>query len=328
MFFGSRQMDNRVMVMTEAQHVPVLLQEVLQFLSPAPARSYIDCTAGAGGHSRALLAASEPDGRLLAIDTDAGAVNRVRAALHASGERVTVVQGNFRNLLGIATSAGWRQADGILLDLGFSSIQLESEGRGLSFQRDEPLDMRLDPNEVVPTAADLLHDLPEEDIAELLYRYGDEPASRRIARAIVRERGEKPIVRTSELRALIHRVVGGRYGQRIDPATRSFQALRISVNRELDALEAVLPQALDLLVNGGRLAVISFHSLEDRIVKQYFARESHHCICPPALPVCQCGHIARVRLLTRTPVVATEAETMRNPRARSAKLRAVEKIAA
>jgi 16S rRNA (cytosine1402-N4)-methyltransferase len=215
-----------------------------------------------------------------------------------------------------------------LLDLGFSSLQLAGPGRGFSFQRDEPLDMRLDTTAAGPTAADLIAGGAESALAELLFQYGEEPAARRIAREIVRQRQIAPVRTTGQLHDLVWRAVGGRHGAAIDPATRTFQALRIAVNDELGQLDRALPQAINLLKPGGRLAVIAFHSLEDRIVKHHFARAASGCICPPGLPECRCGHRPEVRLLWRKPRVPTGREVAQNPRARSAKLRAVERLTA
>lgn len=316
------------MQQTTHGHVPVLADPVIRFLAPRDGGRYVDATAGAGGHGELLLERSSPSGMLLALDTDPTAVERVRRRLARFGSRVTVVHANFRDVLRVARDAGWETVEGLLLDLGFSSVQLETGGRGISFNRDEPLDMRLDPTEPVPTAADLLASLSESELADLLFLYGEEPAARRIARRVVAERATQLVRTTAELRALVHVACGGRRDRRIDPATRTFQALRIAVNQEIDALYAVLPQAVTLLAPGGRLAVISFHSLEDRVVKQFFAREAAGCLCPPEVPVCRCGHVASVRPLTRTPVTADDEELAVNPRARSAKLRVAERLVA
>lgn len=298
-------------------HIPVLLQAVLSFLQVRPGGVYIDGTVGGGGHAAAILDASAPDGRLLGIDRDPTALEVARKRLAPYGARVTLRHGSFAEL---AHFAEFAPADGVLLDLGLSSLQLADPTRGFSFSQDGPLDMRFDPTGGGPTAADLVNTLSLKELTDILYRYGEERQARRIAAAIVAAR---PIHRTSELAALIERTVGRR--GHIHPATRTFQALRIAVNRELEALEAALPQALDLLRPGGRLVVISFHSLEDRIVKQFLHRESRDCICPPEVPVCVCGHRARVRVLTPKPVRPDNAEVTANPRARSARLRAAEK---
>ncbi len=299
-------------------HVPVLLQTVVSLLQVRPGGVYIDGTVGGGGHAAAILAASVPDGRLLGLDRDPAALDVARERLAPWGDRAVLRRGSFADLLRLAE--GFIPADGVLLDLGLSSLQLADPARGFSFSQDGPLDMRFDPSEG-PTAADLVNTLSVRELTDLLYRYGEEKQARRIAEAIVAAR---PIHRTAELASLIEQTVGRR--ERIHPATRTFQALRIAVNRELEALEVALPQALELLRPGGRLVVISFHSLEDRIVKQFLHREARDCICPPEIPVCVCGHRAQVRVLTPKPVRPDAAEVAANPRARSARLRAAEKI--
>lgn len=308
--------------LTPSQHVPVLLEAVLAYLQPHPGGTYIDATVGGGGHAEAILEASAPDGRLLGMDTDPDALRRAQRRLHRFGHRVVLVRGNFGNLAAIARRRGFEPADGILMDLGVSADQLADPKRGFSFQLEGPLDMRMDPS-LPRTAADLVNGLAEEELARVIRTYGEERFARRIARAIVRSR---PVRTTKELADIIERVVPRRPGQRLHPATRTFQALRIAVNDELGALERALPQALEILRPGGRLVVISFHSLEDRIVKQFFHREARDCICPPRQPICVCGHKARVRILTRKPVTPSPEEVARNPRSRSARLRAVEKL--
>jgi 16S rRNA (cytosine1402-N4)-methyltransferase len=298
-------------------HQPVLAQEVLALLAPKPGGCYIDGTAGGGGHSWALLAAG---GQVLSLDADPLAVARVRQRLHPFAERSLVLQGNFRTLTAAAQQVGFDPVDGILLDLGLSSDQLELEARGFALMTDGPLDMRFDPAQEL-SAADLVNTLPEGELADLIYTYGEERLSRRIARAMVQAR---PLHSTGQLARVIERAVGRR--GRIHPATRTFQALRIAVNDELGALHAVLPQAMALLRPGGRLAVISFHSLEDRIVKQFMQREAQDCLCPPELLHCQCGHRATLRVLTRKPVGPSAEEIAANPRSRSAKLRAAERL--
>lgn len=306
--------------MTEAEHVPVLVDEVIEGLAIKPWGWYVDCTVGLGGHSLAILEASSPDGQLLGLDADGESLEQARVLLSRFGNRVHLVQTNFRNLERVARQHGVAEAQGILMDLGLSSWQLARAGRGFSFQEEAFADMRFDPTEG-PSAAELVNSLAEADLADLLWTLGEEPKSRRIARALVRAR---PLRTSREIGEVVERAVGRR--GRIHPATRTFQALRIAVNRELKALEETLPQALDLLAQGGRLAVISFHSLEDRIVKQFFKRESQDCICPPEAPGCTCQHRASVRLVTRRPIVSSEEEITRNPRARSAKLRIAEKL--
>lgn len=305
----------------EGEHVPVLLQEVLAALQPAPGKSYIDLTVGAAGHARGILESSSPSGRLLAIDADAEAVRYARSTLSIHGERAIVRQGFFDELSELAAENGFTAVDGILADLGLSSRQLGAAERGFSFQLEGPLDMRLNPAAQATTAADLVNDLPEDELASIIYRYGEERRSRAIARAIVRRR---PLCTTRELADLVARVV--RQRGRIHPATRVFMALRIAVNDELGTLERMLPQAVALLAPGGRLAIIAFHSLEDRIVKEFFRREASGCICPVEAPVCTCGHQPRLKILTRRPVEPSAEEMERNPRSRSARLRVAERL--
>lgn len=303
------------------EHIPVLRTEIIDGLQVQPGKQYIDGTLGAGGHARAILERSAPDGRLLGLDADPEAVEFARAALHAFAGRVVVVTGNFRRMRDIATAHGFEAVDGVLLDLGISSRQLARAGRGFSFDRSGPLDMRMDPTRG-ERAASLVNELPEADLANVLWRYGEERQSRRIARAIVAAR---PVETTGDLAEIIARTIGRR--EKIHPATRTFQALRIAVNDELGALAEVLPQARDLLRPEGRLAVIAFHSLEDRLVKQFFQLESQDCICPPEAPVCVCGHSATLRVMTRKPLRPAAEEAARNPRSRSARLRIAARLA-
>ncbi|MEN9936252.1 MAG: hypothetical protein RLZZ387_2831 [Chloroflexota bacterium] len=290
------------------QHVPVLPAEVLSGLAPRPGGRYIDGTLGGGGHAEAVLEASAPDGRLLGLDVDPAALAAAGARLARYGERFTAARGNFREMTDLAREHGFAQADGILLDLGVSSHQLDTPERGFSFQGDAPLDMRLDPQGDT-TAADLVNELPEEELADVIYQYGEERGSRRIARLIGEARRKGRIETTGELAAIVSRALGGRHGK-IHPATRTFQALRIAANRELENLELVLPQAVELLAEGGRLAVISFHSLEDRIVKLFFRAQAE---------------AGALRIITKKPLEASDDEARANPRSRSAKLRVAEK---
>lgn len=303
------------------QHEPVLLAEVLDLLAPRSGGRYIDATLGLGGHAEAILSASSPDGRLMGIDCDELALREAARRLAAAQDRLELVLGDFGDMAQLAQGRGWSGVDGILMDLGVSSPQLDDPTRGFSFQQDGPLDMRMSRSGEL-TAAEIVNQWPEEEISRILWEYGEERYARRIARAICQDR---PFARTSELAEMVARVVGGRR-ERIHPATRTFQALRIAVNDELGALERALPQALDLLAIGGRLVVISFHSLEDRIVKQFVRREASDCICPPRLPVCVCGHSAQLRPLTKKPITASQEEVARNSRSRSAKLRAAVRI--
>jgi len=283
----------------------------------------VDATVGAGGHAWGLLQSSAPDGRLLGLDIDPQALDLARQRLEPFGERAILVRASYVSLGKLLDQMGWREVNGIVIDLGMSSMQVDTPERGFSFLVDAPLDMRFDPDNPV-SAADLVNNLPESELADLIYRYGEEKRSRQVARAIVVAR---PLESTLELAKVVSKAVSsGKGRQDIHPATRTFQALRIAVNHELEAVEAVLPQAVDALAAGGRLAVISFHSLEDRIVKHYFRQESRDCICPPRQPVCTCGHHASLREITRRPIMPGPAEIESNPRARSARLRVAEKL--
>jgi len=301
--------------MAAEEHVPVLYRDVLTGLQVRPGGRYIDATVGAGGHATGILEASTPGGRLLGLDADPEAVTFARRILKRFGDRAVVAAGNFRALRGVAVAHGFEEVDGVLMDLGLSSRQLAAAERGFSFDRDGPLDMRLDPNQE-QMAAEFVNDLSETELADLLWRYGEERHSRRIARAIVAAR---PVMTTGQLAELVVNKVGRR--EKIHPATRVFQALRIAVNDELGALAEALPQARDLIRPGGRLAVIAFHSLEDRLVKQFYQQEAQDCICPPDMPVCVCGHRATLGIVTRKPIQPSDEEVSRNPRSRSAKLR-------
>jgi 16S rRNA (cytosine1402-N4)-methyltransferase len=300
-------------------HIPVLLEAVLSLLPPA--ERMIDGTLGAGGHTQALLDAGA--GNVLGLDVDPAALEIAYLRLAAYGDRARIVHASYADMMAVASSLGWTSVGGILLDLGVSSMHLDMPERGFAFLRDGPLDMRFDPSGQRPTAAELVNTLDEDELAGLFFRYGEEPRGRKLARAVVSGR---PYETTVQLAAAIERAAPRRPGDKIHPATRVFQALRIAVNDELRIIERALPPAIDLLEPGGRLAVISFHSLEDRLVKQAFKLASTDCICPPKTPVCICGHRASVRLVTRKPVVASDAEIAHNPRSRSAKLRVVEKL--
>ncbi len=307
-------------------HLPVLLEETVARLVTAPGGWYVDGTVGAGGHAAALLAAAGLDAHLLALDRDAAALDLARAALAPFGGRAVLERANFAELAAVAERHGLREVRGVLLDLGVSSMQLDRAERGFSFQQEAPLDMRMDERQD-RTAAGLLRELPEEELAEVLRRFGEEPLARRIAQAVARARarGELPAT-TTELAELVSRAKGGRRG-RTHPATQTFQALRIAVNGELAALEQALPAALDLLAPGGRLAVISFHSLEDRMVKRFMADHEGRMESLAKGGSRWSGQLPRARRVTRKAVVATEEEIARNPRARSAKLRVLERMA-
>jgi 16S rRNA (cytosine1402-N4)-methyltransferase len=302
-------------------HRPVLYQQIILALHPESPGRYVDATVGAGGHAAGILETASPEGRLLGLDVDPQALALASRRLAIFGERAVLQRASYITLRSQLDQLGWKQVNGILLDLGISSMQVDTPERGFSFQTDAPLDMRFDPNGPV-TAADLVNQLAENELADLVWRYGEDPHSRRVARAIVQSR---PLTTTRQLADAVARGHGGKR-ERTHPATRTFQALRIAVNQELQAIETVLPQAVAALAPDGILAVISFHSLEDRLVKQFFRRESRDCICPPERPVCTCGHTAVIREVNRHPIEADEEEIQSNPRARSAKLRVAAKL--
>lgn len=313
--------------MTEpSAHVPVLYQAVLSGLQPKPGQHYIDGTVGAGGHAFGLLTATAPGGRLLGLDRDPAALALASQRLAPFGARARLVQASYLQLAPLATQMGpgFLPVDGVLLDLGLSSLQLDNPERGFAFLHAGPLDMRFDPAAEV-SAAEIVNTWPADELADIIYRYGEEPASRRIARAIAAAR---PIRTTVELAEVVERALGGRRGHRVHPATRTFQALRIAVNDELAAVEAVLPIAAGLIRPGGRLAVISFHSLEDRLVKNFMRWEARggepgHSAPGPAP---EASFTPSLKEITRKPVVAAADEVAANPRARSAKLRIAEKL--
>jgi len=311
-------------------HLPVLVEEVMSMLAPAPGSLQIDATVGGGGHTERILEATNPDGRLLGLDADGAAIARVDGRLRPRfGDRLVLRRANFRELRAVAPDAGFATVDGLLFDLGLSSFQLADAERGFGFRTGGPLDMRFDTNRGVP-AAELLATLDRTELSALFKRYGEEPQANRIANAIVAARSTAPVSTAEELAAIVERVAPGnpRTRRRIHPATRVFQALRIAVNEELDALQDGLAAAVDLLRPGGRLVVLSYHSLEDRIVKRFIAAERRGCVCPPELPVCVCGRNPRLRLVTRPSLTPSATEIAANPRARSARLRAAERLAA
>jgi 16S rRNA (cytosine1402-N4)-methyltransferase len=291
-------------------HEPVMVPEVVSLLEPSRGGLFVDCTVGMGGHARALLDGGAA--RIVALDRDPAALALAREALASYGERVTLVHADYRELAQVLDAHGISTVDGALADLGVSSMQLDAEGRGFSFRRDEPLDMRMDQTQG-PTAAELIRTVDEEELADVIFQFGEERYSRRIARAIAAARREAAIATTGQLAAIVRRAIPRREYQRIDPATRTFQALRIWVNRELDGLDAFLADAARRLREGARLAVITFHSLEDRIVKHAFRALERGA--------------QTVRILTKRPLLPSEAEVARNPRSRSAKLRAIERLA-
>jgi len=310
-------------------HLPVMPAEVLETLAPAAGSLQIDATVGGGGHTERILEAASPDGRVLGLDADDLAIERVGIRLARFGERLVLRQANFRELAAVAPEAGFGAVDGALFDLGLSSFQLADRDRGFGFRAGGPLDMRFDTERGVP-AAELVNTLSADALAALFRKYGEEPSAWKLAKAIVAARASAPIETAEGLAKVIEDVSpeNPRVRRRIHPATRVFQALRIAVNEELDALEEGLAAAVDLLRPGGRIVVLSYHSLEDRIVKRFLAAERRGCTCPPEAPVCVCGKAPRLRLVTRPSLTPTEAEITANPRARSARLRAAERLAA
>jgi len=304
-----------------ASHQPVLYKEIIHALQPKRGGRYVDCTLGAGGHARGILEACAPDGLLLGLDVDPQALALAREILAPYEQRIRLVQASYITLADQLKAANWNAADGIVLDLGASSMQFDSPSRGFSFLHDGPLDMRFD-SLATQSAADLVNTLDERGLADIIFRYGEDRNARKIARAIV---GSRPLHTTRELVAVIEKVAPRR-GERVHPATRTFQALRIAVNDELTAVEKVLPQAVAALRPRGRFAVISFHSLEDRIVKDYFREQSKDIVNPPYEKIYEVERKATLKLVTKKPITPTEEEVERNPRARSAKLRVVEKL--
>jgi 16S rRNA (cytosine1402-N4)-methyltransferase len=302
-----------------SSHTPVLLLETLKSLAVQPGGRYIDCTLGGAGHSAAILEHASPGGQLLGIDADPAAIEKAREKLNRYQNAILLVNDNFINLQSICIKYDFFPVHGILFDLGLSSLQLEG-GRGFSFQHDDPLDMRFNPGQKV-TAADIVNTSPEERLSNIIRTYGEEAHSRKIAREIVKAR---PVATTRQLSQIIEKAVGRR--GKLHPATQTFQALRIAVNHELENLESALKQAVELLGYEGRLVVISYHSLEDRIVKQFLQRESRGCICPPGTPACICGHSPSLKLINKKVITPSATEIGHNPRSRSARLRAAERL--
>ena len=302
-------------------HQPVLYKQIIDYLKPASPGRYVDGTLGAGGHAAGILEACSPDGRLLGLDVDKTAIEIATQRISAYGSRTIIRHGSYANLARHLEAIGWECISGMVLDLGVSSMQLDNAARGFSFLKEAPLDMRFD-NTKEMTAAQLIDRISQKELADILWNYGEEPRAKQIAAAIIKNR---PIQTTTELAALVLNSYKGKRGKS-HPATRTFQALRIAVNGELDGLAQGLEQAVAALCISGRLAVISFHSLEDRIVKHYFQRESRDCICPPEQVICTCGHKASVKVITKRAIPPSKEEIAQNPRARSAKLRVVEKI--
>jgi 16S rRNA (cytosine1402-N4)-methyltransferase len=302
-------------------HTPVLAAEVVDGLIIGPGKRYVDCTLGGGGHAMAILTKCQPSCELLGIDADPEAIRIAQHNLYDYFESTVIINDNFYNLNNICKETNFLPVDGILFDLGLSSLQLSTAERGFSFQHSGPLDMRFNPDEQL-TAADIVNKLPEAKLAQLIYIYGEEPLANRIAKNIVVNR---PVTDTADLASIVISVAGEQHGK-IHPATRTFQALRIAVNRELDHLTSALEQSLSCLAHGGRLAVISYHSLEDRIVKNFMLRETRSCICPANLPECRCHHTPQLELVNKHPIIPADQEIDSNPRSRSAKLRIAQKL--
>ena len=307
-------------------HDPVLSREAVERLCVRSGSVYVDATAGEGGHSLALLQASAPSGRVLGIDRDPLSLARARKRLELFGNRFIPAEGNYADIYPIAQRSKYTSVNGILLDLGLSSWQLESSGAGFSFQRNEPLDMRFDRGGSLPTASDLINFTSEDELIKILFNFGEEPKARAIAKSIVLSRSKFPIETTAQLLNILKAIPGLGRGRRTHPATRTFQAFRIAVNEELTNLYKGIIGAITLLESGGRLAIISYHSLEDRLVKQTFSTESTDCICDKTLPVCICGHQAVIRIINRRIITPTSTEVRSNPRSRSARMRVIEKI--
>ena len=305
----------------EIQHNPVMVPEILKYLDVVSGGRYIDCTLGEGGHSKSILDASNPGGEVLGIDADHEAIEVSKSRLEKYQDRAIFVNDNFRNLRKIAMRRNFIPAHGILLDLGVSSLQLNIETRGFSFMRKSPLDMRFSFNQKL-TADQVVNTFQENEIADILYHFGDERRARKIAKIIVENR---PIKHSNELAEIIKKKI---YisNHKINPATKTFQALRIYINEELSALSEVLEQSLEIIGIGGRLAVISYHSIEDRIVKNYFRRESKYCICLPNVIKCECNHEPKLKIITKKPISPSSNEITINRRSRSAKLRVIERI--
>ena len=309
------------LTMTIPTHKPVLLGKAVEALQAQPGKHYVDCTLGAGGHASAILEKILPDGKFLGIDADPEAINIANIRLANYTGSTIMVNDNFANLEAICKENNFLPVHGILFDLGLSSTQLNISERGFSFQNDGPLDMRLSPTQGL-NAADLVNNLPEDKLSQIIKTYGEERYSKLIARHIIKDR---PISSTLQLASVVEKAIGSRRGK-IHPATRTFMALRIAVNRELENLAKALKQSVNCLDDRGRLVVISYHSLEDRMVKQFMIRESKGCICPPAIPICQCGHIPSLKIISKKAITPSSTEIKLNPRSRSAKLRVAERL--
>ena len=298
-----------------------MVPEILKYLEVSSGGRYIDCTLGEGGHTKSLLEASNPGGEVLGIDADHEAIEVSKNRLEEYGERFIYENSNFKNIKKIAMKSKFVPCHGILFDLGVSSLQLDKESRGFSFRRKAPLDMRFSINQTL-TAQDVLNTFSESEISDILYQYGEERQSRKIAKLIIENR---PLSNADELSDLIKKNIR-QTNYKINPSTKTFQALRIYINEELNSLSQALEQSLEILGVGGRMAVISYHSLEDRIVKNFFKKESKYCICPPNIPKCDCEHFPKLKIVTKKPVSPSQSEIDANKRSRSAKLRVVERI--
>lgn len=307
----------------KSKHLPVMLKEVLKYLNPKSGNIILDATLGMGGHSKEL-AKKVRNGKVIALEQDELSLRETQENFNGTRDSMIFVCENFRNLGKVLRGLEYDKVDGILFDLGISSWQLEHKDRGFSFSDEGPLDMRMS-RETGMTAEDIVNSYSQEDLAKIIKEFGEEKNAKRIANAIVREREKRPILTTKDLAGLIENITKASR-RKIHPATQTFQALRIAVNHELESLNIALSQAIDHLKPGGRVAVISFHSLEDRIVKETFKRFSLKCICPPDFPKCVCGEQAIVKVITKKPIVPTKTEIKNNPRARSAKLRVAEKL--
>jgi len=307
------------------EHKSVLLNEVLEYLEPQPNQNFIDCTLGGGGHAKEILDRTSPQGQLLGIDLDPAAIKAAKTNLKQDKDRIILINDNYQNLKQILYDTGFNKISGILLDLGLSSYEIQDSKRGFSFKGSDFLDMRF--GSQGQTAADVLNNYSKKELATVFKEYGEERYYNQIADAIIKQRKKEPIKQTDQLVKIVESVYQNKAKPtKIHLATKVFQALRIEVNDELNNLKKILPIALDALETGGRLVIISFHSLEDRIVKEYFKQEGKDCLCPPEIPECRCGHQARLKILTRKVIMPTQREVSQNLRSRSAKLRAAIKI--
>ncbi|MBI5077675.1 16S rRNA (cytosine(1402)-N(4))-methyltransferase RsmH [Candidatus Falkowbacteria bacterium] len=306
-------------------HEPVLVKEVINCLNPKANQNFIDCTVGGGGHAEAILNLTGPAGKLLGLDWDGAAIARASERLRPFGGRAELARASYTQLKQIVYDKKFLPISGVLLDLGLSSDQLKDSGRGFSFQVNEPLDMRYCPEENDVTAARILNEWPEEKLIEILKNNADERQAKKIARAIADYRQKKRFATTLELVSLIMRIAAPRKGK-IHPATKTFQALRMTINNEIENISSVLKDIVEILPSTGRIAVITFHSVEDRLVKEFFKQESSGCLCPPEIPVCRCQHQKKIKIINKKAIAPTAAEIERNFRSRSAKLRAAEKL--